>query len=545
MESLERSEILNDEFVSKELMLSKPRKKIKIALALIAALAIITTTTLLVGYFKFDWFKDEIYKVDAQISRKVYQANYFSQTKTSNFNIGFTSGVKENNLNEFYTNFVVLQTDRKELGNNDFLNTATLVILDAKAKSENEIKEGISFNPFDENIISEVKANPDGSKYPIAIFSFYENGTIADIKMPNNMNSANAYTILDLIESVVPKLSRNRTEDISNGLNIETKKDKSKKTLVEVQSPKEIPEYKGSLFTKSILRDIDDGRLTKITTQSNLNIEDDEEDKDEVYGLKDFSYEEKTEIISTSINEEKENTEKIKNIIQYFTFIDSKELIKSLEKEEVETVVEEYEEDLSQNSELRNLDFSKFNADKTYTIKTFKVLKVKIEFKVKIGVSNGKAYAKLVISTNLGDASFGTDGIKAAFSKTFSTGDKTIFKFVFPPIPAISVSLKAGGSLTIKVNIDTAGEEKLNISITGSIYAKCEISVNILLASVSGGAQGTILSATLGVKINKGKGFTKYGSISAGKVVVYVKWRVLWKKKKKEWTVFNGWTANF
>ena len=187
MESLERSEILNDEFVSKELMLSKPRKKIKIALALIAALAIITTTTLLVGYFKFDWFKDEIYKVDAQISRKVYQANYFSQTKTSNFNIGFTSGVKENNLNEFYTNFVVLQTDRKELGNNDFLNTATLVILDAKAKSENEIKEGISFNPFDENIISEVKANPDGSKYPIAIFSFYENGTIADIKMPNNV----------------------------------------------------------------------------------------------------------------------------------------------------------------------------------------------------------------------------------------------------------------------------------------------------------------------------------------------------------------------
>ena len=545
MESLEKSEILNDEFVSKELMLSKPRKKIKIALALIAALAIITTTTLLVGYFKFDWFKDEIYKVDAQISRKVYQANYFSQTKTSNFNIGFTSGVKENNLNEFYTNFVVLQTDRKELGNNDFLNTATLVILDAKAKSENEIKEGISFNPFDENIISEVKANPDGSKYPIAIFSFYENGTIADIKMPNNMNSANAYTILDLIESVVPKLSRNRTEDISNGLNIRTKKDKSKKTLVEIQSPKEITEFKGSRFTKSVERDIDDGRLTNIRTQSSLDLDDDEENTDETFGLKDFFYDEKSEIVSTSTTEEKESAELIQNLVQYFTFIDSKELIKSLEKEEVETVVEEYEEDLSQNSELRNLDFSKFNADKTYTIKTFKVLKVKIEFKVKIGVSNGKAYAKLVISTNLGDASFGTDGIKAAFSKTFSTGDKTIFKFVFPPIPAISVSLKAGGSLTIKVNIDTAGEEKLNISITGSIYAKCEISVNILLASVSGGAQGTILSATLGVKINKGKGFTKYGSISAGKVVVYVKWRVLWKKKKKEWTVFNGWTANF
>ena len=545
MENLERSDILNDEFVSNELILSKPHKKIKIALSIIAALAIITTTTLLVGYYKFDWFKDEIYNVDAQISRKVYQANYFSQTKTSNFNIGFTSGVKENNLNEFYTNFVVLQTDRKELGNDDFLNTATLVILDAKAKSENEIKEGISFNPFDENTISEVKANPDGTKYPIAIFSFYENGTIADIKMPNNMNSANAYTILELIESVVPKLSRNRTEDISNGLNIRTKKDKSKKTLVEIQSPKEITEFKGSRFTKSVERDIDDGKLTNIRTQSNLNLDDDEDDTDETFGLKDFSYEEKSEIVSTSTSDEKESAELIENLVQYFNFIDSKDLLKSLENEEVETVVEEYEEDLSENQDLRNLDFSQFNAEKTFTIKSFKVLKVKIEFKVKIGVSNGKALAKLIVSTNLGDVSFGTDGIKAAFSKTFSTGDKTIFKFVFPPIPAISVSLKAGGSLTIKVNIDTAGEEKLNISLTGSIYAKCEISVNIVLASVSGGAQGTILSATLGVKINKGKKLTKYGSISAGKVVVYVKWRVLWKKKKKEWTVFNGWTASF
>ena len=145
-----------------------------------------------------------------------------------------------------------------------------------KQKKENEVKEGIAFNPFDENIISEVKSNPDGSKYPIAIFSFYENGTIADIKMPNNMNSANAYTILELIESVVPKPPRNRTEDISNGLNIETKKDKSRKTLVEVQSPREIPEFKGSIFTKSFERDIDEGRLTKITTQSNLKIEDDE-----------------------------------------------------------------------------------------------------------------------------------------------------------------------------------------------------------------------------------------------------------------------------
>ena len=512
-------------------------------------MTIITTTTLLVGYYKFNWFQSEIYKIDAKISRKVHEANYFSHIKKSNFNIGYVSGVKEKNENEVYTNFLVLQTDRKELENNDFLSTATLVISDEKAKTENEVKEGIAFNPFDENIISEVKSNPDGSKYPIAIFSFYENGTIADIKMPNNMNSANTYTILELIESVVPKLSRNRTEDISNGLNIETKKDKSRKTLVEVQSPREIPEFKGSIFTKSFERDIDEGRLTKITTQSNLKIEDDEEDMDEIYGLKDFSYEEKSEIISTSINEEKENTEKIKNLIQYFSFIDSKDLLKSFEekeKEKKEYVVYEYEENLnSPESKLRKLDFSQFNADKTITLKSFKVLKVKIEFKVQIGVSNGKAFSKLIVITNLGNISFGKDGIQAVFSKTFSTGDLTIFKFRFPPFPVISVSLKGGASLTIKVNIDTAGEGKLNISISGNIYAKCEISASILLASASAGVKGTILSASVGAKINKEKKLTFYGSLTAAQVSVYVKWRVLWIKKKKEWTVFRGWTISF
>ena len=149
------------------------------------------------------------------------------------------------------------------------------------------------------------------------------------------------------------------------------------------------------------------------------------------------------------------------------------------------------------------------------------------------------------MSTNLGNISFGKDGIQAVFSKTFSTGDLTIFKFRFPPFPVISVSLKGGASLTIKVNIDTAGEEKLNISISGNIYAKCEISASILLASASAGVKGTILSASVGAKINKEKKLTFYGSLTAAQVSVYVKWRVLWIKKKKEWTVFNGWTIKF
>jgi hypothetical protein len=59
-----KDEILNEEF--KEIPQPKSHKKIKIAITLIASLAIIATTTLLVGHLKFDWFKSEDYNIDSK-----------------------------------------------------------------------------------------------------------------------------------------------------------------------------------------------------------------------------------------------------------------------------------------------------------------------------------------------------------------------------------------------------------------------------------------------------------------------------------------------
>ena len=58
-----------------------------------------------------------------------------------------------------------MQTDRKELRNNDFLNNATLVILEANATIRNETRNITSFNIFDESIIEEFKSSPNGTKY--------------------------------------------------------------------------------------------------------------------------------------------------------------------------------------------------------------------------------------------------------------------------------------------------------------------------------------------------------------------------------------------
>ena len=78
-----KDEILNEEFM--DIPQPKSHKKIKIAITLIGSLAIIATTTLLVGHFKFDWFKSEVYNIDGKISRSLASSyeylDYDSKTK--------------------------------------------------------------------------------------------------------------------------------------------------------------------------------------------------------------------------------------------------------------------------------------------------------------------------------------------------------------------------------------------------------------------------------------------------------------------------------
>ena len=54
------------------------------------------------------------------------------------------------------------------------------------------------------------------------------------------MDEYNAESIIDLIKNVIPKLRRNKTEDISNGLDITTRKIKNKRTIIQNEAPKNI-----------------------------------------------------------------------------------------------------------------------------------------------------------------------------------------------------------------------------------------------------------------------------------------------------------------
>lgn len=547
---MSKEEVLNNDYVENEVIQPKNTKKIKIAIALVASLTIIASAILLVGYFKFNWFKSEIYNIDAKISRNAYQANYFSETKTINTRIGFTSGITQDNEQKIYTNFMVMQKDRKELKNNDFLNTATLVILDTKLENKNELKEINSFNIYNEENIKEFESNPDGAKYPMAVFSFYENGTIADILLPNNMDNYNAQTIIELIESVVPKLTRNRTEDISNGLEINTLKRNKKKVFVESISPREIPDFKGSRFVKSIEREIDNEQLTKIKTQANLELKTELEENENSFGLKDFKYETKSEIVSTGLKEEKGTAELINKFIEHYTLIKSQDLLEYLAKNKKDQIIGRYEiteEQLKSDNNLRNLiSFDNFNGDATILVTTFNVLNCDIKIQIRYGAKNGEAFGEIIFTANQGKVSFGSNGITASTTIKTWKGEVPVFTFDFPPMPIIGLSLIAGGSVKIQGSISSE-KEQLELSITGSLYAKVEIKAGWdKVASVAAGAKGTIISSSIKGAINLSGDLSTSGSLSAGDITIYVNGKTLGLEIfSYEWKVFDGWSKKF
>lgn len=510
---MNREEILSDEFVENEIVQSKSNKKVKIVVALASSLAIVAIITLLVGHFKFNWFKNEVYNLDAKIDRNLYQANYFTEIKTLNTKIGFTNGLSEVQESTIYTNFMVLISDKTE-----FLNTAILVILDTKVKSKDKLKDLVSFDIFNEEKIKEVIANPDGSKYPFALFKFYENGTIDDIQLPKNMDSYNAQSIIELIEKVIPKLSRNRTEDISNGLKVNTKKGKKKNTIVESQSPKELPGFRGSKFVKSIERDIENNELKKISSNLTINLETKLEEGQSSLGYQDFIYDQKSKIISTSSIEEKEKAQLLLKISEHFTFINAKDLLESSSKKEnTEKVYIIGESDEKDVPKLRKLAYY-HKGNITCPIKKYNIFGKSISIEAKIGQSEGIGFAYYIIKTEDGISYFGKDGVNN--TKRFS-GELSLVSFPFDYVPGITITLKVNGGGDISIDYDYDSVLRVTAFIT--LYAKGEVKSGWeYVSSISAIIKGTLISGTFGAKYSPYGTLGFSGSFDGSDINIYV-----------------------
>jgi len=527
-------ETFNVSLKESEILPQKKSHKLAIALSITTAIALIAASVLLVGYFKFNWFKNEMYKIDANISRNVYQVNYFSETKTAKTKYSFTSGETEEKENVINTNFIVLLHEKTPT-ENGFIVTASLVILDAKLDGE----ELSSFDIFNEAKIKEFEKNPDGTKYPMAKFTFYEDGKIIDIKVPNTMDRYNAESVEALIESIIPKLTRNRTEDEDNGLDIQTRTEKKKKTYTEETKPKQYLDFDGSIYSKKVTRSLENDQLTDVNSNSNIYLQSNPEEGEDIFAFRDFNFNIDSNIISTKVDlEQKDLSELVQKLSEKFTFVKSGDLIQSyIDKEKIEDKVEEIEVEPTPEN-LRRLGFN-IKADKTFDIKSFKVLGQTIKIKYRVAVVNGNAINELIISSNLGTFKFGNTGISYTHKKTYSY-TVTIFTFTFPNFPAVSVGILATGSLTYQIS--WASGSALTASLTGTLSATAQIKAGWdSIASLTAGASGVIASASGSATIKSGS-VTKSFSFNYGKITCFISGKLFGKEiLRRDFTVFEGW----
>ena len=539
-----KEEILINE--NEEIIDTKPNNKVKYAVAIVAATIVLASvTTLLIGHFKFNWFKGEIYKLDASISRKAFQANYFSEKKTVTTKFSFANGINQEKQYFLDSNFVVFLTDQEQLENKEFLNTAALILLDSKMTHEYGEKELPHLDIFNEAQLKELEANPNGAKYPMALFKFYESGKIEEIKLPNNMDEYNAETIIELIEKVIPKLSRNRTEDMSNGLNINTIKRKNKKIIIQREPPKEYDAFKGSRVSKFVATEIEGDQITNIETSANVHLQSQPENGELIFGPKDFSYDLRSYINSKEVKfDEKENVELVKKITEKFHFINSKDLLKAIkDKKDEENKAVEIAEEEENKTQLRNLGFS-VSASKTFSLASFNVCGQTVSIKYYVKVSSSEAVNKIIISSGLGTFEFGNKGCSGTLSKKWEY-KQPIFQFPFPGFPAVSVGAFAKGTIKAEVGFKSGSSTKVYATLSGKLTMGAEIKAGWdAIASLSAGAEGTVADASATVTITNGSVSKDSGfSLKMGALEAYIQGCLFTAKIDiARFTIYSGWS---
>ena len=526
-----------------EIVETKPSNKVKYTIAILAStLVLAAVTTLLIGHFKFDWFKSDNYKIEAKINRTIYQANYFSEQKTVTTKFSLSNGLFQKKEYVLDSNFVVFLTERKEQENKEFLNSATLVLLSSVMKYEDEIKELAHLNIFDENEIKELDSNPDGAKYPIATFKFSDDGKIEEINLPENIDEYNAQTLVELIEKVIPKLSGNKQEDMSNGLNIKTKKNKNKRTIVQRELPKSYENFKGSKYTKVVKTEIEDDQITNIESRSYIHLQSQPQKEQITFGPQDFTYDMRSDIISKEVKyDEKENIDLVNKLVTKFTLMNSKDILESLKEKRVEKKNEIIKEE---NYPLRKLSFP-ITGSKEFKIASFDVLGQTVTIKYVVSITSSKAVNKIVVSSDLGSFSFGNDGVYGEAGDTYSYYTN-IFTFVFPNFPLVSVGCYAKGSLTWKIGFQsgTGIGSKYYASLSGNLALGAEIKAGWdAIASLSAYAEGTVVNAKGQVTVCNGSVATGSGfSLQMGRLVAGIRGCLFTNKIDiAEYTIFEGW----
>ena len=549
---------------------SKKKKYLIIAGIILGILIILTTIFLLVAHYEFGLFGSEIYKV-AEVKRELDSVEYFTETKTIKTKLAYTSGELEELENKVQTDFAVMLTNK-----NDSLNTANIVLLKSKTRMKDKEASLNSFDIFDETVVKEFEENPDGSKYPIAEFHFFDNGTIYDINLPEEMTKEEAQNMVDLINNVIPKLTRNKTEDENNGIKIRKTKSRKKQSLTEYENPKEFIDkytnttFKGSKITKEVEREIENETISEINTNTNLYLETQEEKDNNNYfdfGFKNFYYNSSSKIILRQIQkEQKDIINLVKRLTSKLTLMESEQLIQA----KISKEIEEQQKNLNQsqiqnetvldtttineniteekNLRIRNLDsgdnresFFGFHWD---VIKT-NILGQDTSVGYYVELSGGKITNGLFLK-------FGWSTYKVGnlygLTKNKKKGSERQDDIPLAKIPLgclpVKLSIKVGSSLDFGVNL---GLDTIKVELSGSLFMKAAVEFGIdYVATIEAGIRGDFINVSFSTSFKRKLDWTYYKDkislkATTGNVKAYATAKIwIWTVFSGEFEVFKG-----
>ena len=539
---------------------SKKKKYLIIAGIILGILIILTVIFLLVAHYEFGLFGSEIYKV-AEVKRELDSVEYFTETKTIKTKLAYTSGELEELENKVQTDFAVMLTNKE-----DSLNTANIVILKSKTRMKDKEASLNSFDIFDKTVVKEFEENPDGSKFPIAEFHFFDNGTIYDINLAKEMTKEEAQNMVDLINNVIPKLTRNKTEDDNNGIKIKTTKSRKKQSLMEYENPKEFTDkytnttFKGSKITKEVEREIENETISEINTNTNLYLETQEEKDNKNYidfGFKNFYYNSSSKIILRQIQkEQKDIINLVKRLSSKLTLIESEQLIQAKILKEIEEEQKNLNQSQSQNetvldtattineniTEEKNLRIRNLNSGDdressfgfNWDVIITNILGQDTSVGYYVELNGGKITNGLFLKFGWSTYKVGNlDGLGKNKKKGSQRKDDIpLAKIPLGCLP-VKLSIKVGSSLDFGVYF---GLDTIKVELSGSLFMKAAVEFGIdNVATIEAGIRGDFINVSFSTsfkscrKTNLNK-ITSYSSFNCSHIIYSKFYRSFHKK---------------
>ena len=402
---------------------------------------------------------------------------------------------------------------------------ATLVIL----KMDTADQEVGGLNLLDEEKLEKIVKNPEQFEHPIAKFAFYENGTLVDIYLAKDTSRFYASSMVDLIEEIIPRISKSLYNKEQNG--VEFVFDEEKDEIVEDHKDKEFTDkyskigFKGSKINKKITRKVSKDAINQVTIETQLDLNSDKPENDEGFydiGLDGYTFKINSNLNIVENKDDKELIGKIELIIEKLDYEESQKLLEQFAENEmgdlkkfVKETENSNENEETDKKQLRNL------AEKTLT--TIDVLGKKVEFKLVTTFSKNKAsFALKAVS---GGATFLLSS--ESFTGTYKRSDKASFTLItvpfwVGPVP-LKFTLKAVAGYEVKASF-TLSTSQSKVELSGSIYGSLDGSIEFDIALISAGLgiDARLLTLTLSQTYNINSGqFSSSSSATIGPVTIY------------------------